>query len=293
MSLIDALERAVARPPPFALHDGPFWDDPHIGSQMLATHLDQATDAASHRLAEIQRRVDHLVGSLELRPGDRLLDLGCGPGLYAEAFAARGLLVSGIDISPVSIGYARMRARRAGLAIDYRVADYTADALGGPFNAAVMIYLDFGVLAEDPRDRLLEKVCAALAPAAPFVFDVKTPARARVVDGAISVTRHERGFWRPNPHLVVESTYRYPSNLDLHQYAIVDMDETITTYRVWDRAYSMAELRRLRARHGLRADAVWSDLAGEPWRRRSPTIAVSARTPVSAWLRGLSRRPAS
>lgn len=277
MSLASALERALGRPSPFTPHDGPFWDDPYIGTQMLAAHLDASTDAASHRPAIIGRRVDHLSVALGLQPGDRLLDLGCGPGLYAEAFAKRGVSVCGIDISPVAIGHARASARQAGLDIEYRLGDYTVDELGGPYDAAVMIYLDFGVLADEPRDRLLAALAAVLRPGGAFAFDVKGPRRGRVRDGGVSVARLERGFWRPDAHLVIETTYRYGPRLDLTQYAVADMAGEITTYRVWDRAYSVRELQGLLVRHGLRVESVWRDLGGAAWHPTSATVATLAR----------------
>jgi 2-polyprenyl-6-hydroxyphenyl methylase/3-demethylubiquinone-9 3-methyltransferase len=54
--------------------------------------------------------------------GLALLDVGCGGGLAAEAFARRGAAVTGIDASAEAIGAARRHAERSGLAIDYRVA---------------------------------------------------------------------------------------------------------------------------------------------------------------------------
>jgi SAM-dependent methyltransferase len=272
----DALARALARPEPFASHDAPFWDDPWIARGMLAAHLDPATDAASRRPAIIDRTVDHLVAAIPLRAGDTLLDLGCGPGLYAERFAARGIGVTGIDLSAGSIAHAGASARARGLAIDYRVADYTAADLGGPFDAAVLIYLDVGVLSDAPRDRLLDAVRAALRPGGAFAFDVHAPARRRPTDGGIEVWRSEGGFWRPGPHLVVETTYRYGADLDLAQHAVIEADR-VTTYRVWDRAYTLADLRKLLRRHGLVVEHAWEDLAGTPRRRSSPTLGVMAR----------------
>ena len=274
--LADVLARALGRPEPFAPHDAPFWDDPYIGSQMLAAHLDPTTDAASRRPETIRATVDHLVRALGLTPGSHLLDLGCGPGLYATQFARRGLRVTGVDLSAGSIAHARRQAEADGLDIDYRLADYTTADLGGPYDAAVLIYLDLGVLADGARDRLLTGVHASLGSGGSFAFDVRTPARSRVENGHIDVSWQDAGFWRPGPHLLVETSYRYDGHLDLEQHAVVDGDR-VTTYRVWDRAYSLAALHSLLVRHGLHPVAHWEDLTGRVWRRRSPTLAIAAR----------------
>lgn len=55
-------------------------------------------------------------------PGLGLLDVGCGAGLAAEAFARRGAAVTAIDASAEAIAAARLHAEQGGLAIDYRIA---------------------------------------------------------------------------------------------------------------------------------------------------------------------------
>jgi len=213
---------------------------------------------------------DPLVG------GDRLVDLGCGPGLYAQRFAARGVSVTGIDLSAGSIAHAVEAAGAAELEIDYRVGDYAVDTLGGPYDAAALIYLDFGVLPDAPRDRLLDAVRSALRPGGAFVVDVHAPPRWRLPEAGLHVGQADGGFWRPGPHVVVETTYRFGDDLDVVQYAVIEAD-TVTTYRVWDRAYSAIALRALLRRHGLAVEHAWEDLAGTPRRRSSPTLGVVAR----------------
>jgi len=56
-------------------------------------------------------------------PGSRILDVGCGGGLLAEALTRRGAQVTGIDLAPAMIDTARLHAAQSGLSIDYRVAD--------------------------------------------------------------------------------------------------------------------------------------------------------------------------
>ncbi|MFN4264056.1 MAG: bifunctional 2-polyprenyl-6-hydroxyphenol methylase/3-demethylubiquinol 3-O-methyltransferase UbiG, partial [Thioalkalivibrionaceae bacterium] len=59
--------------------------------------------------------------------GKRVLDVGCGAGILAEALAIRGADVTGIDAGHRLIDIARAHADEQGLRIDYRVT--TAEAL--------------------------------------------------------------------------------------------------------------------------------------------------------------------
>jgi len=52
-----------------------------------------------------------------------VIDLGCGAGTNALFLARAGFRVSGVDIAPGAIDAAQRRARRAGLAVDFRVGD--------------------------------------------------------------------------------------------------------------------------------------------------------------------------
>lgn len=69
-----------------------------------------------------------------------------GPGLYAERFTAVGYMVTGIDFSGRSIGYARRSAQKAGLDIQYICQDYLTLDIGKLFDLSTMIYCDYGVL---------------------------------------------------------------------------------------------------------------------------------------------------
>lgn len=279
-----ALARLTARPPVFAPHDSPFWNDPHIAKGMLAAHLDPSHDAASRRPETIDRIVDWLVSCLDLAPGARVLDLGCGPGLYCERLAARGLDVTGVDFSESSLAYARATAAQRGLAVDYHLGSYLdlpevlGEAARGSFDVALIIYCDLGALAPADRDRFLDNARWALKPGGRFLCDAFTPARPLPPDGQTSfAVRPNGGFWRPGPHLELTTCYRYPeASASVHQHVIVDPDGTATVYRPWDQAYTPATLAATLAARGLRVEAAWSDLTGKPWSDDSELLGVAA-----------------
>ena len=58
-------------------------------------------------------RFEELIGSI--RPGSRVLELGCGPGSAAWDLAATGHDVLGIDISETAIRATRIEAAKRGL----------------------------------------------------------------------------------------------------------------------------------------------------------------------------------
>ncbi|HMH34223.1 MAG TPA: methyltransferase domain-containing protein [Puia sp.] len=56
---------------------------------------------------EAAQLISHLLGKLQLKPGSRLIDVGCGRGRHARILAGKGFDVTGIDIAPDSIAFAK------------------------------------------------------------------------------------------------------------------------------------------------------------------------------------------
>lgn len=61
----------------------------------------------NHDQQEAQLTLDRLLNAMQIKPGGRVLDLACGKGRHAIYLAGKGFDVTGIDISPASIAYAR------------------------------------------------------------------------------------------------------------------------------------------------------------------------------------------
>ncbi|MEW6580047.1 MAG: class I SAM-dependent methyltransferase [Chloroflexota bacterium] len=86
---------------------------------------------ANNTALEVQFAVNHL----RLAAGDRLLDLGCGWGRHSLPLVARGLRVTGLDLSHELLALARYHARQHGLAVDWVEGDLAHPPLRGPFDA--------------------------------------------------------------------------------------------------------------------------------------------------------------
>ncbi|MFF2020721.1 class I SAM-dependent methyltransferase [Streptomyces sp. NPDC058171] len=109
---------------PAMVYSCAYWDAPAPGR---ARTLE---DAQRDKLELVARKLD-------LRPGTRLLDVGCGWGSMAlHAAREHGATVVGITLSQEQAAYARKRVAEEGLAdrVEIRVQDYR-DVQDGPFDA--------------------------------------------------------------------------------------------------------------------------------------------------------------
>lgn len=266
------------KPLPFSPGEALFWDDPHISIGMLEAHLDPNSDRASRRPALIDRSVEWLTETLNLTPGMAVLDLGCGPGLYASRLAQRGLNVTGIDGSRRSIDYAQKDAGEQGLTIDYRYANYLDLTAQEMYDAALLIYGDFCPLSPDQRSTLLGNVWRALKPGGHFVLDVTTRIHRQQSANRNGWYVADRGFWKPGPHLVLEEGFDYPEeSIFLDQYIVIEADGRMSVYRNWFQDYSRDTITAELEAGGFRVESLWSDLAGTPFSEESGWIGVVAR----------------
>jgi SAM-dependent methyltransferase len=94
---------------------------------------------ARYRLGYPAALIERVVGIAGLKPGDAVMDLGCGPGLLAIPFGQAGMTVTAIDPEPAMLDAARDAARDAGVSIDVRRgSSFDMPAGIGPFRLVTM-----------------------------------------------------------------------------------------------------------------------------------------------------------
>jgi SAM-dependent methyltransferase len=109
---------------------------------------------------QLERYGAALLDAAHLRPTERVLDVGCGTGTTALAAAARVRTVLGVDLSPVMIERAQVRAAPYPN-VQFRVADAQTATFEPTFDAIVS---RFGLMFfSDPR-RAFENLRRALLP---------------------------------------------------------------------------------------------------------------------------------
>ncbi len=196
----------------------------------------------------------------------RLLDLGCGPGLYAAQFARLGFAVHGIDFSRVAIEHAETQAKVQKLSISYECCDMRTLAATGAYEAVTMIFGGFCVLSNRDRLQMLRKIARALVPGGLFIFDVfrRSYVRRTTIEERW-YTSPRGGFWMGNPHLVLERSFEYPDQqVNLNRYIVVTGAGEFRAYNVWRHWYDEASVRRVVENAGFETLGTYGDLCGSP-----------------------------
>jgi 2-polyprenyl-6-hydroxyphenyl methylase/3-demethylubiquinone-9 3-methyltransferase len=90
-----------------------------------------------------------------------VLDVGCGGGILAEAMAAQGARVTGIDLSDKALGVAKLHRLESGIAVEYRLIAAEALALEAAGTYDVVTCME--ILEHVPEPASTIAACAQLA----------------------------------------------------------------------------------------------------------------------------------
>ncbi|MBP1903881.1 SAM-dependent methyltransferase [Paenibacillus turicensis] len=198
--MFDPLFSFVQKPKLWERSKNPFWDDHHISAKMLEAHLNPHWEAASRKHSDIEESVNWLTSIIP--PSSKILDLGCGPGLYTKRLSIQGYDVTGIDFSKRSIAYAKEQDQQS----KYIYQNYLELDDTESFDAITLIYCDYGALTFNERQTLLSKVFCALKPGGQFIFDVFTnKTQQSKKDASLWSMYQDGGFWSAEPHLCLEA----------------------------------------------------------------------------------------
>jgi SAM-dependent methyltransferase len=277
-SLIDIVSRSI---PPEPWHEGEKipWNEPGFSARMLREHLSQAHDRASRRAETIDAHVRWIHHALLRGAPARVLDLGCGPGLYTSRLAELGHQCHGIDFGPAAIGYAADQARERGLACTYACEDIRTAEFGTDYDLVMLLFGEFNVFRPADIRHILERAAQALAPAGWLLIEPTDFAAVRRI-GADSPSWYaaQHGLFSDQPHICLYECFwdaeRFTAT---ERFYIVDAATgAVARYAATTRAYTDDELRALLAECGFRDISIYASL-GDAATPDAERFAVTAR----------------
>lgn len=122
------------------------------------------------------------------------LEMAIGTGRIALPLAARGVPVSGIELSPDML--AQLRAKPGGDAIPVTIGDMTTTRVDGAYGLVYLLYNTIGnVETQDRQLACFENAAAHLEPGGCFVIEMVVPDLRRLVPGHDSIVfAHAPGY---------------------------------------------------------------------------------------------------
>lgn len=179
-----------------------------------------------------------LVETLGLVPGQRVLDVGCGPGRHSLALARRGLDVVGVDLSPEFVELARDAAVAEGVSAGFEIVDVRELAFDAEFDVAICLCQGgFGLLGGRDEASVLGRIAGAVRPG-----------------GQVALTAFSAAF--ALRHLEEGETFDATTGV-LHEVATVKGPEgDERAFNLWTTCFTARELELLASRVGLEVEGL-------------------------------------
>ena len=278
-NLLDIVHRAS--PDPWTEGDNIPWDDPEFSARMLREHLSQEHALASRPTAVINQHVAWLHERVLGGRPSRVLDLGCGPGLYLHRLARRGHRGVGIDFGPASIAWAREQAAAEALDCAFHQRDLRdAEGFGEGFDLVTMIYGQINVFRRSEAQELLTKIRLALKPGGRAVLEAQQLSAIRGW-GKPEATwfSAEEGLFSDSPHLALhERRWDEARRCAVERWYVIDAESgAVTRHALTTEAYTSEELEAMAEAAGLRVVERLEALPGSPV--DSPLFAIVVAAP--------------
>lgn len=213
------------------------------------------------------QEVSFLVEMLGLRPGERLLDVGCGPGRHSIALAKAGLAVTGVDVSSRFLEIAAADARAAGVSASFFEVDARRMPFDDEFDVVISICQGaFGLMGGDDSI-VLRRMTEALKPG-----------------GRVVLTAFSSLFEAGHPRS--EASFDVDAGVVHEKTTVKDEKGNEKEVDLWTGVYTPRELRLLAIGVGLAPEEVWSvepgDFEKRPPDLDHPELMMVARKPPAA-----------
>ncbi len=254
------------------------WTDEYTSKQMLDYHLAEDLDISSRNKKFLKRSANWIVEKFKLNPDKSVADFGCGPGLYTSVFAKSGAKVTGIDFNEVALNYAKEKAAKENLNIDYRVANYLEYNTESKFDLITMIFCDFCALNPEQRQTMLKKYFDALNLDGRLLLDVFSMNSYNNREEAATYEKNQlAGFWSPGEYYGFLNTFKYEEEtVVLDKHTIIEDNKTKVIYN-WLKHYSVESLTDELEESGFIVEEVFANVAGDEFTEDSLEIAVAAK----------------
>jgi SAM-dependent methyltransferase len=252
---------------------------------MLREHLSQAHDLASRRSALIDQHVSWIHRCLLGERPSRILDLGCGPGLYTSRLAALGHHCLGIDISPASIEYAKAHTFEASGSASYRLGDMRHAEYGTEFDLAMLIFGELNTFTREDAGSILRKARDALSPGGILLLEAHSFESVRSTGLHSSSWRTaESSVFSDRPHLVLREHFWHAAFCQATErtYVIDAESSAVERYVESLQAYTTEDYRALLRASGLSPRETLPSLPGSPDNGEFVVIVASARDESTA-----------
>ena len=209
-------------------------------------------------------QVTFLIDELKLQGGEKILDLACGFGRHSLELARRGFAVTGVDITPAYIQYAREQAKSEGLEARFLCADIREVGFKSEFDLVLnMADGAVGYLENDAENRkIFAVVSKALKPGGRHFMDI--------MNGSYAEKHFPCKLWDAGEKGLTLSNFEWDDKTRTLIYGQLDFEygkalkKPEMTQGNPIRLYTLTEIAEIMSSAGMKVINSYADFTGKP-----------------------------
>lgn len=222
-------------------------------------------------LADAVSEIEKLVSLPGIKPGARVLDLGCGVGRHSVELARRGFQVTGVDRTRRYLEQASGKAGKERLKVEFVQDDMKVFCRPEAFDVVINMFTSFSYFEDPEEDRqVVENVYRSLKPGGVFLLEI--------MGKEVLARIFREKDWREQDGAFILCERKVSRNWGwMENRWIMFKDDKRTEFKVTHRLYSATELSSLLTGCGFAHVDVYGDLTGSPYDQTAKKMEIVAR----------------
>jgi len=260
-------------PYPFEPGNLTLWNNEYIAQNVIKKHLNSNENSGSRNVFVINKTIKWI--KKNACEGKSILDVGCGPGLYAPQLCEVGFNYEGFDVSPYQIAYAKKYNCMKGA--KYYVADLRAWDSEKRYDVVLMLYGIYSFYCPSERVDFLKKIKCKLKKGGYLALEVFTAKHYAERENSTDWEFVEReGFWSGEPYLEL-NTFRKYSNGRLVLIQAAVLNETLKVWNSWIQVFDSETLKAELSEVGFKRVEIYGNCFGEKYTSESEMLCIKAQ----------------
>lgn len=218
------------------------------------------------------KEIDFIISQIDIPPGGRILDVGCGPGRHSIELASRGFEVVGIDPSITMIQAARDRAEQADISLIFH-QDYGENFVSEKkFDAVLCLFTTLGQINDHREDNAqMVKISGTnLDHGGYFILEI--PNQEWIIRNLKTYERFDEG----HNYTEIFRDYSTESNIVTERFNLQDFQGSRSYYLKY-RIYHLNEIKGMLADSDFSILSIYGGYLEKPLSPDDPSIVLIAQ----------------
>ncbi|QUX20066.1 class I SAM-dependent methyltransferase (plasmid) [Staphylococcus haemolyticus] len=244
------------------------WTESRISDIIFDSHFNPEVYGGSKGNVFINETISFIKTIAPINKYKKILDLGCGPGLYSLELSKMGYDVLGVDYSQKSIDYARKQNQITQMDTKYIVEDILKFRPSDRYDVCLLIYRIFCNFSESDRKLLLNNIYNSLNEGGLLLLDVPS---VNEYDQYLDINVWE---YSEQKYINLISIKKYPRHILLKKSVFIFKDNKILDFYDWIKHFTLNEISLELEASGFKVLHVYEDVNGTQIHQDSNNLAL-------------------